>query len=148
MPHICSANDFFLFSSFVFAHPRSITLNHLFAQPRFCHGPINPSSHLRWLSSGWSRSSDCTAGRERAVSWRAAATAGQTGEQRRCKTITGESVKWRDAKMYRKLGVYERANRFQWKVETINHWRRGIKNSHFVLQEVSAVYLKTPLKYT
>lgn len=31
---------------------------------------INPSSYLRWLSSGWSRSSECTAGRERAVSCR------------------------------------------------------------------------------
>lgn len=66
-----SARSWFLFLFFylfVSPPPRSITLNHLFYQQSFGTAGINPPSYLRWLSSGWSRSSDCTAGRERAVS--------------------------------------------------------------------------------
>lgn len=50
---------------------RSILLNLLFNRvPQSAIQVIHPSSHLRWLRSGWSRSSECTAGNERAVSCR------------------------------------------------------------------------------
>lgn len=31
---------------------------------------FNPAAYLRWVRSGWRRSSECTAGRERAVNCR------------------------------------------------------------------------------
>lgn len=51
---------------------RSILLNLFFTTVLATNGNkvINPAAYLRWLRSGWSRSSECTAGSERAVSCR------------------------------------------------------------------------------
>lgn len=52
----------------VFWCQRSSLLNLFSTEPlRSGSKVINPSSYLRWLRRGWSRSSDCTAGNERAV---------------------------------------------------------------------------------
>lgn len=99
-------------------------LNHLFFRHNFGIAAINPSSYLRWLSSGWSRSSDCTAGRERAVSCRRGGgeiAASQTGEQRQCETIRDESVKrtWRNIQIfffYSGINYSVHSTGFQWKI--------------------------------
>lgn len=52
----------------VFWCQRSSLLNLSSTEPLWSGSKvINPSSYLRWLRRGWSRSSDCTAGKERAV---------------------------------------------------------------------------------
>lgn len=51
-------------------HLSSILLNLSLSPGKAGGEVINLSAYLRWLRSGWSRSSECTAGNERAVSCR------------------------------------------------------------------------------
>lgn len=111
---------------------------------------INPSSYLRWLSSGWSRSSECTAGRERAVSCRRMGQ-GAPSPSPQVKRVNSVGAKQSEVNqsrereaipINRRRSTEESSMVFTMKStdfsekSNANHWQWGINNHHFAFMLV------------